>query len=107
MPPRYCSVSPATRGPSLRLPGMPPGRGSPSGRNKGRQASFHSRAIRGKKASGGRQTMFFRAVAFVVALMTGMTLSQVPEFAQQYRQRLGGAIDELALIITHFDEGAT
>ena len=50
--------------------------------------------------------MFFRAVAFVVALMTGMTLSQVPEFAQQYRQRLGGAIDELALIIAHFDEGA-
>jgi hypothetical protein len=50
--------------------------------------------------------MFFRAVAFVLALMTGMVLSQVPEFAQQYRQRLGGAIDTLAQIITHFDEDA-
>jgi hypothetical protein len=50
--------------------------------------------------------MFFRAVAFVVALMAGMFLSQVPEFAQQYRQRLGGAIDELAQIITRFDQDA-
>jgi hypothetical protein len=50
--------------------------------------------------------MFFRAVAFVLALMAGMVLSQVPEFAQQYRQRLGGVIDALAQILTHFDEDA-
>jgi len=50
--------------------------------------------------------MFFRAVAFVLALIAGLVSSQVPEFAQQYRQRLGGAIDELAQIITHFDEDA-
>lgn len=50
--------------------------------------------------------MFFRAVIFVFALIAGVVSSQVPEFAQQYRQRLGGAIDELAQIITHFDEDA-
>jgi hypothetical protein len=32
--------------------------------------------------------------------------SQAPEFAQQYRQRLGGAIDELARIIDRFDADA-
>src|SRR5258707_8042920 len=57
-------------------------------------------------ASGGLPPMFFRAVAFVVALIAGMTFSQVPEFAQQYRQRLGGAIDELAPVLAHFDEDA-
>src|SRR5262249_28158662 len=57
--------------------------------------------------SRGRETpMLFRAVVFVLALIAGMTASQVPEFAQQYRQRLGGAIDELAPLITHFDEDA-
>jgi hypothetical protein len=50
--------------------------------------------------------MLFRAFAFVIAVVAAMTLSQVPEFAQQYRQRLGGAVDELASIITHFDEDA-
>ena len=50
--------------------------------------------------------MLFRAVVFVLALLAAMTSSQVPEFAQQYRQRLGGAIDELARILTHFDEDA-
>lgn len=29
--------------------------------------------------------------------------SQAPEFAQQYRQRLGGAIDELKSVVTAFD----
>ena len=34
-------------------------------------------------------------VAFVIGLLLGFVLSQTPEFAQQYRQRLGGAVDEL------------
>ena len=42
--------------------------------------------------------------AFVVGLVLGFLLSQTPEFAQQYRQRLGGAIDELSRIIQQFDE---
>jgi hypothetical protein len=50
--------------------------------------------------------MIFRAIVFVVALVAAMTASQLPEFAQQYRQRLGGAIDELARILMHFDEDA-
>ena len=43
-------------------------------------------------------------VAFVMGLALGFMLSQTPEFAQQYRQRLGGAIDELQRIIQLFDE---
>jgi hypothetical protein len=50
--------------------------------------------------------MLFRAIVFVVAVVAALTSSQLPEFAQQYRQRLGGAIDELASILTHFDEDA-
>jgi hypothetical protein len=43
-------------------------------------------------------------VAFVMGLVFGFVLSQAPEFAQQYRQRLGGAVDELARIIQQFDQ---
>jgi Protein of unknown function (DUF2937) len=43
-------------------------------------------------------------VAFVMGLLIGFVLSQAPEFAQQYRQRLGGAVDELARIIQQFDQ---
>jgi hypothetical protein len=44
-----------------------------------------------------------RTIALVLALAAGIVASQIPEFAQQYRQRLGGAIDELARIIRNFD----
>src|SRR4029453_9774842 len=43
-------------------------------------------------------------VAFVMGFVFGFVLSQAPEFAQQYRQRLGGAADELQRIIQQFDE---
>jgi len=33
-------------------------------------------------------------------------LSQFPEYAQQYTQRLGGAVDELAVIVADFDHAA-
>jgi hypothetical protein len=42
-------------------------------------------------------------VAFVIGLLLGFVLSQTPEFAQQYRQRLGGALDELQRIVQQFD----
>jgi hypothetical protein len=32
-----------------------------------------------------------------------VTASQIPEYAQQYRQRLGGAIDELQAVVAEFD----
>ncbi len=43
-------------------------------------------------------------VAFVIGLLLGFALSQTPEFAQQYRQRLGGAVDELQRIVQQFDD---
>ena len=45
-----------------------------------------------------------RIVALLLALVAAAAASQAPEFAQQYRQRLGGAIDELHRIIQNFDE---
>lgn len=45
-----------------------------------------------------------RPFSFLLGLALGFVLSQAPEFAQQYRQRLGGAIDELWRIIQQFDE---
>lgn len=47
--------------------------------------------------------MIFRTIAFVLAIAGGLVASQIPELAQQYRQRLGGAIDELQRIIDNFD----
>jgi len=47
-----------------------------------------------------------RTIVVVVGLLLGGTFSQMPEFVQQYRQRLGGAIDELAKIVTAFDADA-
>ena len=32
--------------------------------------------------------------------------SQAPEFAQQYRQRIGGAVDELKTVVVDFDKDA-
>ena len=50
--------------------------------------------------------MFARRLALAVALLAGLIGSQAPEFAQQYRQRIGGALDELDRIIAAFDSEA-
>lgn len=50
--------------------------------------------------------MIFNRFAVLMALLIGVLASQLPEFAQQYRQRLGGAIDELQHILQRFDEDA-
>lgn len=47
-----------------------------------------------------------RVLIIVIVASCGVLFSQAPEFAQQYRQRLGGAIDELTTIIQSFDEQA-
>jgi hypothetical protein len=39
-----------------------------------------------------------------ISLISAALFGQAPEFAQQYGQRLGGAIDELDRIVRHFDE---
>jgi hypothetical protein len=47
-----------------------------------------------------------RVAAFALGLMGAVTASQGPEFAQQYRQRIGGAIDELRRVVERFDADA-
>jgi len=47
--------------------------------------------------------MIARRLALVIALIAGLIGSQGPEFAQQYRQRIGGALDELERIVAAFD----
>ena len=47
--------------------------------------------------------MILKRIALFVALLSGLFTSQMPEFAQQYRQRLGGAIDEIRRMIGDFD----
>jgi hypothetical protein len=47
--------------------------------------------------------MFVRRLALAIALLAGLIGSQGPEFAQQYRQRLGGAVEELNRIVAEFD----
>ena len=50
--------------------------------------------------------MFTRRLALAVALIAGVIGSQGPEFAEQYRQRMGGALDELKRIVAQFDAAA-
>lgn len=50
--------------------------------------------------------MFARVVVLCAALLGGTVASQLPEFAQQYRQRLGGAIDALEEVKADFQRDA-
>lgn len=47
-----------------------------------------------------------RIAAMGMGLLGALGASQGPEFAQQYQQRLGGAIDELETVVARFDESA-
>jgi hypothetical protein len=47
-----------------------------------------------------------RTAAIALGLLGAFLASQLPEFTQQYRQRLGGAIDELKAIVARFDSDA-
>jgi hypothetical protein len=51
-------------------------------------------------------TMFTRRLALAIGLLFGLIGTQGPEFSQQYRQRLGGALDELRRIVDAFDAEA-
>ncbi|NVK34628.1 MAG: DUF2937 family protein [Rhodobacteraceae bacterium] len=48
-----------------------------------------------------------RIFMVLLALVTGSAGSQFPEFAQQYRQRIGGAIDALQEVMTDFQADAS
>ncbi len=50
--------------------------------------------------------LFSKSVTAIFALGGMAAFSQAPEFAQQYRQRLGGAIDELRVVVADFDTDA-
>ena len=47
-----------------------------------------------------------RMLATVGGLALGLCFSQFPEYAQQYEQRLGGAVDELKILVDDFDADA-
>jgi hypothetical protein len=47
-----------------------------------------------------------RILALAIGLLCALAASQLPEFAQQYRQRLGGAIEELGRVVGRFDDSA-
>ncbi len=50
--------------------------------------------------------MLGRLIALLIAGSTAVATSQLPEFVQQYTQRLGGALDELTTFVTQFDKDA-
>ncbi len=50
--------------------------------------------------------MLLRRLALAVGLACGLIGTQAPEFAQQYRQRLAGAVDELTRVVATFDAEA-
>jgi hypothetical protein len=56
--------------------------------------------------NGEENGMVRRALGMLGGLALGFALSQFPEYAQQYVQRLGGAVDELRIIVADFDRGA-
>jgi hypothetical protein len=47
-----------------------------------------------------------RTMGLAAGLVGALVGSQLPEFAQQYRQRLGGALDELRPAVERFDAEA-
>ncbi len=50
--------------------------------------------------------MLQRTLLLATAAFSAVAFSQAPEFAQQYRQRLGGAVDELRRAVADFDHDA-
>lgn len=50
--------------------------------------------------------MILRSLVLIGGLLGGATASQFPEYSQQYRQRLGGAVDALAEVAADFDASA-
>lgn len=50
--------------------------------------------------------MLGRTLMIATGIAGAVAASQAPEFAQQYRQRLGGAIDEITRSLSRFDADA-
>ncbi len=58
------------------------------------------------RAAARGLAMLTRRLALAIGLLCGLIGTQWPEFSQQYRQRLGGALDELSRIVAAFDAEA-
>ena len=50
--------------------------------------------------------MFTRRLAAAIGLLFALIGTQGPEFSQQYRQRLGGALDEIKRVVAAFNADA-
>ena len=50
--------------------------------------------------------MFVRTLVFIGGLSGAFGAAQFPEYAQQYTQRLGGAVDALSVVVADFDASA-
>ncbi len=48
-----------------------------------------------------------RIIMLFFAILSGTVTSQLPEFAQQYRQRIGGAVDALQQVMADFEADAS
>jgi len=51
--------------------------------------------------------MLSRTLSLAIGLLCAVAAAQLPELAQQYRQRLGGAVDEVRVIVERFDTDAS
>ncbi|MEL6957587.1 MAG: DUF2937 family protein [Pseudomonadota bacterium] len=51
--------------------------------------------------------MLFKAAVLAGGVAGAAGLSQFPEYAQQYQQRLAGAVDALSVVVADFDRSAT
>ena len=50
--------------------------------------------------------MLIRTLSLATGVLGAITGAQLPEVMQQYEQRLGGAVDEVATIVDRFDSDA-
>jgi hypothetical protein len=71
-----------------------------------RESRVHPQGLCAEDHCGARDPVFVRRLALAIGLIAGLLGSQGPEFSQQYRQRIGGALDELKRIVTEFDDEA-
>lgn len=51
--------------------------------------------------------MILRMITLAAGIVGGLSAAQLPEFSQQYVQRLGGAVDALSKVVADFDTSAT
>jgi hypothetical protein len=71
-----------------------------------RESRVHPQGLCAEDHCGARDPVFVRRLALAIGLIAGLLGSQGPEFSQQYRQRIGGALNELKRIVTEFDDEA-